>query len=96
MRKALNLVCDFDIINIGSGIGCSVIDVLELISRVSGNSVPILREEVAGSGLLPSWCVLDVSKAQSILGWEANVSLEDGIAAMFTKAKNRTANLVTI
>jgi len=96
VRKALNLVCDFEIINIGSGIGYSVIDVLELISRVSGNGVPILREEVAGSGLLPNWCVLDVSKARNILAWEANVSLEDGIAAMFAKAQKRNANLVTI
>lgn len=87
LRKTLQLTSDFEIINIGSGEGHSVFEVLKIISQIAGCKAPMLSEEVAGSKLLPNWCVLDVSKARNLLGWEAHITLNDGIAAMFAKAR---------
>lgn len=74
----------FEIFNIGSGIGHSVLEVLDTISRISGNHYPIEIQEVPGSSLLTSWNVLDISKAREKLGWAPAISLDVGIESMFS------------
>ena len=80
---SLNKMNEFEIYNIGSGTGYSVREVIDKISEMSGRDVSIIYRDVAGSSILPSWSVLDVSKARSQLGWEAEISLEQGLAEMF-------------
>lgn len=80
VNSSLQLTGDFEIVNIGSGVGHSVLDVLKKITQIGGNASPIEIEEVAGSNLLPSWCVLDVNKARELLGWEACITLDEGIS----------------
>jgi len=81
--KSFRLASDFEIINIGSGVGHTVLEVLRKISQLGGNDSPIEITEVVGSDLLPSWCVLDVNKARELLDWEAGISLDEGISLMF-------------
>lgn len=73
----------FRIFNIGSGTGYSVLEVLDMISRIGGSSCPVEVQEVSGSNLLASWNVLDIKKAKLELGWSPSISLDAGIRAMF-------------
>lgn len=68
----------FDIINIGSGVGHSLEQVLGIMESVSG---PIQRRVIsaAGAGSLPDWNVLDITKAKEVLGWSPEISLESGL-----------------
>lgn len=81
--RAASSDTSFDIFNIGSGVGTSTIDVLERIQAAAPAPTRIITEDVSGSQWLPSWCVLDVSKAAGLLGWKPSVSLEQGIQGMF-------------
>jgi UDP-glucose 4-epimerase len=71
----------FDIVNVGSGQGHSVNDVLSVIRDCHGS--PFNTQRDAGSApWLPDWVVLDNSYAQREFGWIPGVSLRAGIAAM--------------
>lgn len=87
---SLRLTSDFEIFNIGSGVGHSVLEVLKKIALIGGNNSHIEVAEVAGSNLLPSWCVLDVNKAHDQLSWEACISLDEGISSMFALAQGNS------
>ncbi len=89
VSHSLKLTGDFEIFNIGSGVGHSVLEVLQIISQKGGNIFPLEIEEVVGSNLLPSWCVLDVNKARYQMGWEAHISLDAGINYMFEMTVSR-------
>jgi len=67
-------------VNIGTGHEVSVLDVLATLVRVSGRGEPV-EPEFAPSrpGEVMRSC-LDVTRARDELGWEAQVTLEDGLA----------------
>lgn len=70
----------FEVYNVGSGKGYSVREVLLLIESCSGRR--IVRQEAAPESNfhhLPSWVILDISKAKSELGWEPQIELEHGL-----------------
>jgi UDP-glucose 4-epimerase len=74
---------DFGIFNIGSGMGYTVLEVMDMISRIGGGGAPVEVQDVRGSNLLASRNVLDVAKAKAELGWSPTISLEAGIRSMF-------------
>jgi UDP-glucose 4-epimerase len=79
----------FEIFNVGSGHGVSTEEVVALIEKTIGT--PVSRREVpevADADRLPSWAVLDIRKAESILGWSPQISLSDGIRLLYRE--NRT------
>lgn len=80
--KVLEGCRGFEVFNIGSGIGASVMDILNLIERKTGKPLLVHAETVVGAYHLPPWCVLDITAANQQLGWYPRVSLEDGIARM--------------
>lgn len=73
-----------DIINIGSGKKTSVIEILNLIRKISGSDHPIQSEKLPEHQTLPDCCLLDVAKAAKKLGWRAHLHLEEGIGNMFS------------
>lgn len=83
VRLALQHSGPFGIFNVGSGIGHSVLEILDIISRIGGCDSPTEVQEVPGSNLLASRNVLDITKARAELGWFPKISLETGIQAMF-------------
>jgi UDP-glucose 4-epimerase len=89
VNSSLQLTGNFEIINIGSGVGHSVLEVLKKIIQIGGNATSIEIEEVAGSNLLPSWCVLDVNKVRDLLDWKACITLDEGISLMFAITASR-------
>ncbi len=69
-------------VNIGTGREISVIDVLGTLTRVSGAGDGVEPEFApARPGEVQRSC-LDVTRARDVLGWEAQVGLEDGLRAL--------------
>jgi UDP-glucose 4-epimerase len=74
----------FDILNVGSGQGHSVNDVLTVIRNCHGS--PFRTQMDAGSASwLPGWVVLDCSYARREFGWIPGMGLRAGIAAMLAE-----------
>jgi UDP-glucose 4-epimerase len=77
----------FDILNIGSGMGHSVSDVLSIIEDCYGSAFPTEVGEDTGRWL-PEWVVLDNSRARIEYGWSPTVGLRDGIDALLRATRN--------
>jgi UDP-glucose 4-epimerase len=65
----------FEAINIGTGVGASVFEVLSMIQDVTGIELnPEIVDRRSGD---PAALVADVSKAKEILGWQSRFQLRD-------------------
>jgi len=65
----------FHAINIGTGVGASVFEVIGMISEVTGKQIePRVVDRRQGD---PASLVADVSKAKEVLGWESKFDLQD-------------------
>jgi UDP-glucose 4-epimerase len=71
----------FDIVNVGSGTGHSVSDVLSIVQDCHGAPFPIEMKSACGQWLA-DWAVLDSSYAKDEYGWSPAIGLRDGVAAM--------------
>lgn len=69
------------VINIGSGIGTSLNELVQILRDVTG--VAISCRYVAGRGFDVPASVLDISRARSALGWNPQVPLHEGIRRVF-------------
>lgn len=66
-----------EILNIGSGRERHIAEIYELVCRVMGNRQPLLAAGSRPGDLKRS--ALDCSKAEQLLGWKPEVSLEEGL-----------------
>jgi UDP-glucose 4-epimerase len=71
----------FDIVNVGSGQGHSVSDVLSIIRDCHGAPFPVQTNAACGQWLA-DWVVLDTSYAKHEFGWSPAIALRAGIAEM--------------
>lgn len=76
------------VFNAGSGRGTSLNELVEIVSRVTGCAVTPTYRPVRAVDLPRS--VLDVSRAKIAFGWQAHVSLEDGISETWRWLHDRT------
>jgi UDP-glucose 4-epimerase len=67
-----------EVLNIGTGHGRSVDDIIALVGRIVGREIRVRREAARAIDVPAN--VLDPSRAAAVLGWRPLVSLEDGIA----------------
>lgn len=67
--------------NIGSGIGTSIADIIDMVFRASGRTVQVTYMPARGYDV-PA-IVLDSSRFSDQTGWEARTALADGIAALW-------------
>jgi UDP-glucose 4-epimerase len=75
----------FTILNVGSGHGHSVIEVLKTIEECVGSPLRIETVQDTPYGpWLTDWAVLDISKAQREFNWAPTVNFRDGIRTMVT------------
>lgn len=67
-----------EIINIGSGIGTSIIDIAEMLKRLydSNSIIKVTRDFRVGD---IAHNIADISKAQEVLDFKAMIKLEDGL-----------------
>ena len=69
----------FDVINIGTGVGASVLEVIDTISEVTGKIIqPRFVERRQGD---PASLVADVSKAKEVLNWESKRDLKQIVSS---------------
>jgi len=73
----------FDIVNVGSGQGHSVLDVLRLIEECHGRPIQVQTDPGQGASL-GEWVVLDIQKAREEFGWSPQIDLRSGIERMLT------------
>lgn len=74
--------CDFtarqsgcEVFNLGTGRGCSVLDIVKTFERVNGVAVPYVFAERRPGDIAS--CYADVRKATALLHWRATKTLED-------------------
>lgn len=65
------------IFNIGTGVGVSLNDILDVLARSLGRSLSI--ERVSGRAYDVPVNILDVSRARQWLGWSAELTFEEGM-----------------
>ena len=69
----------FNVINIGTGVGASVLEVIDTISAITGKVIqPKFVERRQGD---PASLVADVSKAKEVLNWESKRDLREIVAS---------------
>jgi UDP-glucose 4-epimerase len=66
------------IFNIGGGSRCSILDVIDVIRRLTGAALPLRLHERARGDVLDTWA--DTARAAGELGFAPATGLEDGIA----------------
>ena len=74
---ALKIVSDDFIFNVGTGVGHSLMDVIEIIKKVLKTEVKIKYQESRTFDVPVN--ILDISKAKSVFSWKPIVGLQQGI-----------------
>ena len=64
-----------EVLNLGTGLGCSVLELISAFERVNGVKIPY-RIAPRRSGDLPE-TYADASKAEKTIGWKAELTIED-------------------
>lgn len=64
--------------NAGSGVGCSVNEIVEKLAEISNKAIK--PKYLAGRGYDVPSVVLDVSKARKLVGWAQRTALADGLS----------------
>ena len=85
----------FMVLNVGSGEGHSVLQILALIESCCGSPISIETDADCGRQLV-DWVVLDNSLARREYGWSPAVGLRSGIDAMITAHRPEVQARVTI
>jgi UDP-glucose 4-epimerase len=75
--------------NVGTGSGTSVVDLVDVLFKAAGTSVPIEFAPKRPGETQESF--VDVSKAERLLGWRPKVTLAEGLARSFKWAADRHA-----
>jgi UDP-glucose 4-epimerase len=71
---------DRQIINIGTGVGTSIRDLVKIIEQVTGHKAKIIANPSISGGV--STLVADLSRAKQLLDYEPQVTLAEGLARL--------------
>ena len=83
--KALSIAAtaqgiDRQVINIGTGVGTSIIELIKMIEQVTGRQARVVTAPSVSGGV--STLVADTGRAQKLLGFEAKTALPAGLALL--------------
>ncbi len=83
VELVINQPSTFEIYNVGSGQGYSVSQILDLIEKFTGLlMVKEIGQTTGGTKQLPSWTVLDITKAYQNLAWQPIIEFEQGLKTL--------------
>jgi len=77
LRAALGQQSPFRVFNIGTGIGTSLLNLIEMMERATGCRFRILTQEARDVDVPVN--ILDATRARKYLSWEATTPLEQGL-----------------
>lgn len=81
---------DYQMLNIGSGRGTSILEIAQTLSKLLGKKGLIrVNKEFRKNDI--RHCFADISKAKKLLGWKPNVSLEQGFKELIEWSQNEKA-----
>lgn len=67
------------VFNIGTGKASSALDIIKFISEILGKEIKVSSKGVLEGSFETDEEIADVSKAKETLGWEAKISLKEGL-----------------
>ena len=76
------------ILNVGSGVGTSTLDVVQMVGRVMGQELDIRYEPARPTDV--RYAVLNCDRAKATLGWHSRIGLEETIARVLAGRKVAT------
>lgn len=82
--KTLDAHRGYNVFNIGSGSSISVRELIGVIQTAAGTELPVISEDQARRNEIED-VYADISKAQTLLGWDPSVTFQQGIERMLTK-----------
>jgi len=77
-----------DVINLGTGAGTSVRELITMFERVLGRSIPVVESPARPGDAVGGYA--NVDKAARALGWSSELTVEEGIAAALEWARRRS------
>jgi UDP-glucose 4-epimerase len=78
--KALNYESNFCILNIGSGIGLSIIDIIHQVENIIQEKLNVVYKASRSFDVPVN--ILDISRASSLLTWQPDIPISEGIRKM--------------
>jgi len=72
-------ISDYEVFNLGTGKGSSVLEVIESFEKVSGSKLPYRIADRREGDVIQAFA--DTEKANSILGWKSKYSLDEALAS---------------
>ncbi|MHB1954160.1 MAG: NAD-dependent epimerase/dehydratase family protein [Sulfobacillus sp.] len=79
IRTVLARRTGVEVFNIGTGVGTSVSNLIELMGTILSRDIPCHVEGIQIADYLPEWNVLNIDKARSQLDWLPALDLESGL-----------------
>jgi len=73
--------------NVGRGDRISIEDIAKTVIEVSGKDIEVEWDTTKNTVIWGQWC--DVTKAKEELGWEAQISLKEGLEKVYNDIKQR-------
>ncbi len=81
-------------VNVGSGVGHSVGDVVDALGRLLGQTLEVVSIAARRRVVDRPFLVADIGRARRLLGWEPTVSFEEGLAGVLRADYGALAELV--
>jgi len=75
---------DYYCFNIGTGKGHSIVDIIELLEKTSQSEIILESSLIEQAKYAPKWNVLNCEKINHLIGWRSTISLEMGIANLWS------------
>jgi UDP-glucose 4-epimerase len=75
-----------DIINLGTGTGNSVLEVVEEVKKITGKEISIEKANIRQGDDAKK--IADITKAKTVLGWEPKRTIEDSVKSLVAWYKN--------